>query len=115
MDAGVAMDKFPDDEKKFLEKVNQYYGRMDDPTCSAFLKGPCGDSMEFYLVIENETVTDVKVYSDGCGATQACAVIAADLAYRKTINGVLSISPAEIIRTLKVLNEDGLPGGLSMS
>lgn len=102
------MDEVPADEAKFLKKVNLFYGRLNDPTSSAILKGPCGDSMEFYLVIENETVADIKVYSDGCGATQACAVMAADLVYRKTIKDALFISPGEVIRALKVLPEDHL-------
>ncbi len=30
---------------------DQFFGRMYDPTAAAFLKGICGDEMEFYLYI----------------------------------------------------------------
>jgi len=32
----------------------EYYGRMNDSSGAAVVTGPYGDTMEFYLVIENE-------------------------------------------------------------
>jgi NifU-like protein involved in Fe-S cluster formation len=45
--------------KESTELLNdqKFFGRMNDPTSSSYLKGPCGDSMEFYLVIENKKIT----------------------------------------------------------
>jgi nitrogen fixation NifU-like protein len=81
---------------------------MNDPTASSYLKGPCGDSMEFYLVIENNKITDIKYYTDGCGATRACAAMVAHLAYGKNVKEALSISSGEVIKRLKGLPEDHL-------
>ncbi len=86
----------------------KFFGRMNDPTSSSYLKGPCGDSMEFYLVLENKTITDIKYYTDGCGATRVCAAMAAQMAYGKTINEALAISAGEVIVRLKGLPEDHL-------
>jgi hypothetical protein len=36
---------------------------------SAYLKGPCGDSMSF-TSHENKIITDIKNFTDGCGATR---------------------------------------------
>ncbi len=86
----------------------QLFGRMNDPTAASYLKGPCGDSMEFYLVIENKIITEIKYFTEGCGATRACAAMAAHLAYGKTVKEALAISAGEVIKRLKGLPEDHL-------
>jgi len=96
--------------QEVIELLNnpKFFGRMNGPTSSSYLKGPCGDSMEFYLVIENKKITEIKYYTDGCGATRACAAMAAHLAYGKTVSEALSISAGEVIKQLKGLPEDHL-------
>ncbi|MBU4252384.1 MAG: iron-sulfur cluster assembly scaffold protein [Candidatus Omnitrophica bacterium] len=96
--------------EEVLSLINneKYFGRMNDPTSSSYLKGPCGDAMEFYLVIENDKITEIKYYTDGCHATKACAAMAAKLAEGKTIKEALSISAGEVIVRLKGLPEDHL-------
>ena len=86
----------------------RYFGRMNDPTASSYLKGPCGDEMEFYLVIENDTITDIKYFTEGCEATKCCAAMTARLAKGKTIKEALSLSAGEVIKKLKGLPEDHL-------
>jgi len=84
------------------------FGRMNDPTASAYLKGPCGDDMEFYLVIEDKKITDIRYSTEGCGATRACAAMVAHSALGKTVNEALNISAGEVIRQLKGLPENHL-------
>jgi len=91
-----------------LIKNEKYYGKMNDPTSSSYLKGPCGDAMEFYLVIEKGIITEIKYYTDGCHATRACAAMAAKLADGRIIKEALSISAGEVIAKLKGLPEDHL-------
>lgn len=91
-----------------LLSENKFFGRMNDPTSAAYLKGPCGDSMEFYLVIEDAKISDIKYYTDGCCATRACAAMVAHLAYGKTVNEALDISAGDVIKLLKGLPEDHL-------
>ncbi|MBU4304040.1 MAG: iron-sulfur cluster assembly scaffold protein [Candidatus Omnitrophica bacterium] len=98
---------YPQEVIKLLNDP-RFFGRMNDPTSSSYLKGPCGDSMEFYLVIENSKITDIKYYTEGCHATKACAAMAAHLAYGKSINDALSISAEEVIKNLKGLPKDHL-------
>jgi nitrogen fixation NifU-like protein len=96
--------------RKVVELINnqQYFGRMNDPVSSSYLKGPCGDAMEFYLVIDKDKITEIKYYTEGCQTTRACAAMAATLASGKTIKEALSISAGEIIAKLKGLPEDHL-------
>jgi len=98
---------YPQEVIKLLNDP-KFFGRMNDPTSSSYLKGPCGDAMEFYLVIEDKRITDIKYYTDGCGATRACAAMAAHLAYGKIINEALNISAGEVIKQLKGLPADHL-------
>jgi nitrogen fixation NifU-like protein len=96
--------------KEVIDLINdqKYFGRMNDPVSSSYLKGPCGDAMEFYLVIEKDRITEIKYYTDGCHATRACAAMAAKLAGGKTVKESLSISAGEVIARLKGLPEDHL-------
>lgn len=86
----------------------KFFGRMNDPTAAASLKGPCGDSMEFYLVIKARRIEEIKYYTEGCGATRACAAMTAYLAQGKTVSEALFISAGEVITRLKALPEDHL-------
>jgi len=67
------------------------------------LKGPCGDEMEFYLVIKNNRITDIKYYTDGCEATKFCAETAALLSKGKTIDEALCISAGEVKKSIRIL------------
>ncbi len=96
--------------KEVIDLINdqKYFGRMNDPVSSSYLKGPCGDAMEFYLVIEQDRITEIKYYTDGCKPTRACAAMAAKLADGKTVKEALFISAGEVIMQLKGLPEDHL-------
>ena len=83
----------------------EFFGRMNDPTVSAYLKGPCGDSMEFYLVIEQKKIAHIKYYTDGCIATRSCAATVAHLAFGKTIDEALDISSGDVIIKLLIVSE----------
>ncbi|MBN1913893.1 MAG: iron-sulfur cluster assembly scaffold protein [Candidatus Omnitrophica bacterium] len=86
----------------------QFFGRMNDPTASSYLKGPCGDSMEFYLVIEEGRITEIKYYTQGCSATRACAAMTAKLARGKSLKEALSISAKEVSDSLRGLPDEHL-------
>jgi len=86
----------------------KYFGRMNDPAGSSYLKGPCGDDMEFYLAIEQDRITQVKYYTEGCFATRACAAMVAKLAENRTLKDALAISAAEVVLNLEGLPQDHL-------
>ncbi|MDP8212485.1 MAG: biotin synthase BioB [Candidatus Zapsychrus exili] len=84
----------------------KYIGRMNDPDGSAHIKGPCGDEMEFYLTINEDVIKDIKFYTRGCFFTYACGTMTSHLAFGKTIQEVLQISPGKIIKELRYLPKD---------
>ena len=92
-------------QKMEASAVNlKYYGRMNAPTSSAHIKGPCGDEMEFYLIIEDETIKEISFYSKGCALSRICGSMTAELAMGKRIEEALDISPKKVIALV-----DGLP------
>jgi len=106
-DSSESLSGYPEEVVSLINE-NEYFGRMNDPVSSSYLKGPCGDAMEFYLVIDKGKITGIKYYTEGCNATRACAAMAAKLADGKTIKEALSISAGEVIAKLKGLPEDHL-------
>lgn len=84
----------------------KYIGRMNDPDGAAQIKGPCGDEMEFYITINKNVLQDIKFDTSGCFFTYACGTMAAHLAFGKTIEEVLQISPGRIIKELRHLPKD---------
>ncbi|MFH1476496.1 MAG: iron-sulfur cluster assembly scaffold protein [Verrucomicrobiota bacterium] len=88
-------------------QVDEYFGRMNDPTASAAIEGLCGDKMEFHLVIRNDRITDVRYYTEGCGNTRACGCAVARRAQGRNVTDALSISAGEIIRSGECEPESG--------
>jgi len=85
----------------------EYFGRMNDPTAAASIKGLCGDEMEFHLVIRNDRIEDVRYYTNGCGNTQSCGRAVARRAKGRSITDALSISAGELIRSGECEPESG--------
>ncbi|MCP4651892.1 MAG: iron-sulfur cluster assembly scaffold protein [Candidatus Omnitrophica bacterium] len=89
-----------------LAKNPKYMGRMNAPDASAFIKGPCGDEMEFYLVINNGVIEDIKFHTSGCIATIVCGSVTAELAIGKSIYDALAVSPKNVMDSLNGLPQD---------
>jgi len=89
-----------------LAKSPRHFGRMNDPTSAASIKGPCGDEMEFYLVIKDRIIEEVKFYTEGCIATIVCGSMSAQLVLGKSIDEALGISPKDVIEALNGLPEE---------
>lgn len=81
-------------------------GRMNAPDGAAITKGVCGDSMEMYLVIEDDTVSEATFFTDGCDVSRLCGSAAARLSKEKTVKEVLHLSPADVIDTFKEIPND---------
>jgi len=96
---------YPDDLLK-IAKDPDHLGRMNDPSSSAYIKGPCGDEMEFYLVIDNGVIKDIAFYSEGCIATRICGEMTSKLAKGKRIEEVLDLSPKKVMGELNGLPAD---------
>jgi NifU-like protein involved in Fe-S cluster formation len=84
-----------------MNDPTKYFGRMNAPVASAWLKGACGDEMEFYLDIFDNILKTVKFHTEnGCFDTVAAGAKTAELAEGRTVLEALRISPAQVIDEL---------------
>ncbi len=88
-----------------IAKKPKHFGRMDGSSASAAIQGPCGEKMEFYLVIDKGVIRRAKFYTAGCISTVVCAETVAQLAQGKTLDEALSISPQQVKNLLQRLPE----------
>lgn len=91
-----------------LAQHPQCFGRMNDPTSSAYMKGPCGDEMEFYLDIRDDLIADVRFYTKGCISTLVCGSQTAEMVVGKTVYDALAVSPKTIMDQLAGLPQERL-------
>ena len=82
------------------------YGEMDRPDGYAKTKGSCGDTMEMFVRMEGDTITDCSFSTDGCATTIACGSMATEITKGKTFTQALAkVSGEEIVNRLGGLPE----------
>jgi NifU-like protein involved in Fe-S cluster formation len=59
--------------------------------------------MEFYLIIENDVIREVKYHTDGCEFTRLCGRTVAAYVQGKSIVEALSISGKQVLEALPQL------------
>lgn len=64
----------------------------------------CGDIMKIYLKIDNDTVSDVKFETFGCGSAIASSSMATEMIKGKPLSEALALSNKAVVEAL-----DGLP------
>jgi len=66
--------------------------------------GPCGDTVEIWLDVKDDTIVKASFMTDGCGTTIAAASMVTELVKGKSIIQTLKISQDDLLCAL-----DGLP------
>lgn len=76
-------------------------GTMDDANVVVQAGDPeCGDTVLYYLKIENDVVRDVKFLIKGCGAAVATSSIATELVLGRTLDDVMRLTETTIAAAL---------------
>ena len=81
-------------------------GLMQDADGFASVTGPCGDTMEVWLKIHDNTITDINFMTDGCGTSIASGSMVTELAKGKSIGEVIKISQQDVLNALGGLPEE---------
>ena len=81
-------------------------GDMADADGFAKVTGPCGDSMEIRLKVNNDTIVGATFMTDGCGTTIASGSIVTEMAKEKNIIEARKISQQDILNALGGLPEE---------
>ena len=81
-----------------LAEDSSVYGRMNDATGSAYVKGQCGDELVFYLWISDGIIEEALYYTEnGCTITKACGALVAREISGKRVEHAMSLSPRDIV------------------
>ena len=70
--------------------------------------GQCGDTVEIFISVEQDTLKKVTYKTDGCITTNACAATVSQMAEGKTIDLAWDITPEKVILYLKTLPMSGV-------
>jgi nitrogen fixation NifU-like protein len=82
------------------------FRKMEDPSGYAKVKGSCGDTMEMFLKLTGETISECTFQTDGCGSSIVCGSMTTELAKEKSLaRAMADISGDEILEKLGGLPE----------
>ncbi|MCJ7654356.1 MAG: iron-sulfur cluster assembly scaffold protein, partial [Dehalococcoidia bacterium] len=70
------------------------------------ITGPCGDTMEIWLKVNNGTIVGATFSTDGCSTTVACGSMATEIIKGEDVAQALAISPSDVLEALGGLPED---------
>ena len=91
-----------------LIQPNQYFGKMLNPTTSAKIVGPCGDDMEFFVIIKDNIIFDVSFYTEkGCSHTRVAGAAVSSIVKCKEVFDALEVNAGTIIKEAGQLLGDG--------
>lgn len=72
----------------------------------ARITGPCGDTMEFWLLVRGDKLERVSFTTDGCGPSRACGSMATCLARGKSVDEAAALGQQDILDALGGLPEE---------
>ena len=81
-------------------------GRLEDADGFARFTGSCGDTIEIWLRVKDDTIADVAFMTDGCSATIAAGSMITEMVRKKNIAEAQRVRQQDVLTGL-----DGLPEG----
>ena len=81
-------------------------GAMADADGIGMVTGPCGDTMEIWLKVAENTVSEASFLTDGCGTTIAAGSMVTTLAKGKAVSWALVICQEDVLNALEGLPEE---------
>ena len=93
--------------KKYSETVIDHwqnprnFRKIETPDGYASVKGSCGDTMEMFIKMNREKISECGFQTDGCGTTIVCGSVATELALNRSFTEALArVSTDEILKIL---------------
>jgi nitrogen fixation NifU-like protein len=83
-------------------------GNMPHADGVAAVTGPCGDTMEIWLKVNDGRISDATFWTDGCGPSIACGSLVTELVKGRNIAEARKITQDYILNTLGGLPEESL-------
>jgi nitrogen fixation NifU-like protein len=79
-------------------------GDIENADGFAKVTGSCGDTMQIWLKVKDNTISDARFVTDGCGTSMAAGSMVTELAKGKSVSQAQKISQQYVLSAL-----DGLP------
>lgn len=83
----------------------EQFGPLKSANGNYKMTGPCGDTMESWVLIENGNIVQCTFTSDGDMQSVSCGACVFDMMCGATINDVKSLKAKDILKTLPVIPE----------
>jgi len=113
-------DEFDELEKQIMAAMREIYtetvidhamnpknaGKIAHADGFGRITGPCGDTMEIWLKVNNGTIAGATFSTDGCSTTVACGSIATEMIKGEDVAQALAIGQDDILKALGGLPED---------
>ena len=81
-------------------------GDIEDAGGFAKVTGPCGDTMEVWLKVNSDTISDARFMTDGCGTTVASGSMVTEMAKGRTVLHTQKITQQDVLNALGGLPEE---------
>ena len=81
---------------------------MDDPDGHARVKGPCGDTMEFFIRVRDGMIEDASFFTDGCATSIASGSMTVEMVRGRSVDEALAISQDDILNELGGLPKESV-------
>jgi len=81
-------------------------GDMPDVDGFAEITGPCGDTMEVWLKVNNDAIADISFMTDGCGTSIASGSMMTELVKGKRLAEAGRLSQQDVLNDLGGLPEE---------
>lgn len=78
----------------------KFCGRLEGADGYAKLTGDCGDTMEMYVRIQDNQVSQVGYYTDGCSSSSIAGSFAAELATGRGFTEVLDLRGDDVLQEI---------------
>lgn len=94
------------EESGYSKRAIKYYetklnvGEIKKPDAHFIYTGPCGDTMEMFLKIESNIITDAKFRAIGCAGSYASASALTEMIKGKTIEEAMKLNEEDILNHL---------------
>ncbi len=75
-------------------------GRLDHCDGQARIAGPCGDTMEVWIQVNNGLIHQVQFETDGCGSSLACGSMTTELASGLDIAAACEVEQQTVLDAL---------------
>ena len=107
LEAAIMEEMRRDYSKKVIELFlnPKNLGRMEGAEGHGRVTGSCGDTMEIFLKIRDNSIEDAKFITDGCGPSLVCGSTVTELAKGRHPRDGLKITAEKVLEELGGLPE----------